>query len=118
MLSLSMIYAIKAHLNGRPFVKFGRSRDVVRRLSALQVSSPYKLRLLGVGDWPDIEEARIHAYLWAYKARGEWFRESSATDHVVALLVNPDGLVTWHQMIFSPTNQIPKRLAKVLDFKQ
>ena len=57
-----MIYAIQLR-SGKQFIKFGHAKNVAHRLSSLQSASPYKLRLLGFGDWPDVEEARIHAYI-------------------------------------------------------
>ena len=103
-----MIYAIRIHTNGKRYVKFGRAKDVMHRMQSLQTGSPYyKMRLLGFANWPDAEERRIHSYLWDFRARGEWFKECGATDHIIALLCDPDGLVKWHAEVLLP---LPPRL--------
>lgn len=107
-----MIYAIRVTCGLTRYVKFGRARNPAARLRCLQSGSPrYKLRLLGFADWPDADEPRIHAYLWSRRVRGEWFLEGDETDHVVALLVDPDGLAKWHAEVLLPAHTLPKRLA-------
>jgi hypothetical protein len=106
-----VIYAIRVRNHGQHYIKFGRAKNVEHRLSSLQGGSPYyRLRLMGAGNWPDAEERRIHSYLWTYRARGEWFKEGPATDHVIALLVDPDGLSKWRSEVLLP---LPQRLACV-----
>lgn len=72
-------YAIEALDIG--FIKIGKSTDVAKRLTALQTGMPCELRLLFVYDC-DIEKD-LHAELWAYRARGEWFTKN---DVVMATL--------------------------------
>jgi hypothetical protein len=101
-----VIYAIEVVTIDR-FVKFGVALLYQSRLSTLQSSCPYELRLLGVADWPDEEEGRIHAFLEVDRIRGEWYKPSSRTDLVVALLVDPDGLFLWQEHATIPLSGSP-----------
>lgn len=89
-----MIYAIRAV--GTNFVKFGKARDVVKRLSCHQISSPFDLRLVASAPWPDSEESMIHLYLSDCRERGEWFNSSSSVERVIGLLRDGElGLREW-----------------------
>lgn len=111
-----MIYAVRFTTGGRRFIKFGRARNVANRLKALQTSSPWRLAVMAVADWPDHEESRIHAYLWSCKARkhSEWFHEGPDTDYIIALLVDPLGIEVWHKEIFGlGYSTLPRRLERI-----
>lgn len=113
-----MIYAIQS-LDRNRYVKFGRAKDPVRRMLEMQVSSPAKLRLLAVGYWPDAEEPRIHAYLSYWNVRGEWFRPCEAVDHMIALLVDPEGYSKWRSVVTDRISDtpVPKRLTRLFRIK-
>jgi hypothetical protein len=92
-----MIYAIECV--GADYIKFGwsctyafcngssREKSAVRRRNQLQTGCPFVLRVILVAVWPDSEdlqrEAEIHNYLAPDRARGEWFRRSERTAHVI-----------------------------------
>ena len=103
-----MIYAIEVVTADR-FIKFGVALHHVARLSALQSSCPYELRLAAAADWPDEEEGRIHAFLEDDRLRGEWYKPSPRTDLVVALLVDPEGLFLWQEHATIPLSVSPTR---------
>src|SRR6185503_6655252 len=91
-----MIYAMQ--VIGAPFTpytKFGKSNDPAQRLQQHQTSSPFEVMLVASADWPDEEEAKIHRYLERYHVRGEWFKASRRTTHVIDLLQQDDGLSIW-----------------------
>jgi len=54
--------------------KVGISKNVKARLRSIQSSNPNKLELLGTIDGGIGREDEIHAKLWDYHLRGEWFR--------------------------------------------
>lgn len=66
---------------GQGIVKIGKSRDIEKRVSALQTSNPHRLRLLKVFD-ADIE-SELHERFAVFRRAGEWF---SFADPIKALL--------------------------------
>lgn len=63
-------------------IKIGKSASVRERMTALQISTPYKLELLGQVDCKDdLTAARVekqaHADLAAFRLSGEWFSASA-----------------------------------------
>jgi hypothetical protein len=68
------LYFIQMRVTGA--VKIGRSKDVERRLSELQVGSPHQLRILLVVPDLGYMEPRVHQKLGTHRLRqgsGEWF---------------------------------------------
>lgn len=57
----------------RHLVKIGTSRDVPRRLRALQTSSPHALEVLWQGRGGPALEAHLHERFATRRVRGEWF---------------------------------------------
>jgi len=57
------------------YVKIGVARDVNKRLSMLQTSSPGRLTVLRFWECDDAEilERRLHKRYSKFKATGEWF---------------------------------------------
>jgi hypothetical protein len=107
-----MIYAI----GSAAFVKIGKTNDVVRRLTSLQVGSPLDLEVLACADWPDKEEGRIHTFLWSHHKRGEWFDRVEEVEQIVGYLSNTiDGLSTFHARLSKHSSQ--HRLARILALK-
>jgi hypothetical protein len=70
---------------GRSPVKIGRANDPVARLAALQVASPYELKLLGTLNECGDYELEFHAFLGRDRMRGEWFRWSKPVEETVKL---------------------------------
>lgn len=70
------VYLIKDTNTG--LVKIGRTTDVSKRLSSLQIGHPSHLQLLHTIDCSDYkqEEAFLHSILRYFRTRGEWFRLS------------------------------------------
>lgn len=92
-----MIYAIEAE--GTGFVKFGKARDVLKRLGNLQIGSPYRLKLIASADWPDAEESLIHLFLEDSHERGEWFRREGRCQQVIDLMRDLNsGLDEWQRL--------------------
>jgi hypothetical protein len=80
-----VLYAIVTE--GR-FIKFGYAKNPARRLSELQVGSPFELILLATLALPDEwfaqeVERYVHVAAAKYHVRGEWFRSSPKTLMVV-----------------------------------
>ena len=88
-----MIYAIRAV--GTEFVKIGKAQSVGKRLRDLEVASPHDLHIEAVANWPDEEERRLHIYLRADWIRGEWFKDGSRLEDVIAMMRKEDGLQIW-----------------------
>ena len=68
---LTYIYAIECE----GFVKIGIAKDVHKRLSVAQVSSPFELKLLTkwLTNNAIEDEQALHDRLEQYHVRGEWF---------------------------------------------
>lgn len=67
----SWVYFAQAGTDG--LVKIGQSRQVHRRLTALNSSSCEKIRLLGTIPETVASEDDIHIALHSLRVRGEWF---------------------------------------------
>lgn len=68
------LYFIQANVTGA--IKIGRSKDVRKRLSQLQVGCPTKLRILLVMESQGWRERDLHRRLASHRIRwgkGEWF---------------------------------------------
>ena len=107
-----MIYAIKA--KGTRYIKFGKSKRMDRRMAQMNVSTPFDLELLAVADWPDGEEARVHAFLRRDWIKGEWFQISERTSRVVTLLQSSIGLELWHEITRNGSLLSSNRLRRAL----
>jgi len=69
-----MVYFIEAP--SIKLIKIGRTQDVKKRISELQVGSPVPLRLLGVVPGDSAMEKQIQDKFKHLRKHGEWFRES------------------------------------------
>lgn len=72
------LYIIQSSHRG--VIKIGRSYDPEKRLSELQVGSPFHLRLIGIVQNAGDREKEIHAILVKHRVRqknGEWFTEDA-----------------------------------------
>lgn len=58
------------------FIKIGIASNIFERLSKLQVSSPYELKLLKLVKDAAHLEREIHREFSSSRVRGEWFRRS------------------------------------------
>lgn len=68
------------------FIKIGIASNVLERLSKLQVSSPYELKLLKhVKDAAHLER-EIHREFASSRVRGEWFSRTPALLELIASL--------------------------------
>lgn len=78
------VYFIRAELTG--LIKIGVSRDMEKRLSALQTGSPDKLVVLGVirCTSPRERELQLHGMFRRDWDHGEWFRPSEALLSLIA----------------------------------
>jgi DNA-binding Xre family transcriptional regulator len=65
-----MIYAIQSG----EFVKLGYSKDPLKRLCEIQVSSPIECALLGVLSGPPEREKLVHKRFAEFRVSGEWFK--------------------------------------------
>jgi hypothetical protein len=67
------------------YVKIGRSRNVPKRLSEMQVANPGMISLMGLLPGGQEMETAIHAALDAvgHKRRGEWFLLTDALRHTI-----------------------------------
>lgn len=99
-----MIYAI--HAVGTKLVKFGKAKDVARRLTNHQVSCPYELRVLASCDWPDEMEAKIHRLLEAEWVRGEWFKLEKLPINLIAMMKEKDGLEQFNSLWAEPSHKL------------
>jgi hypothetical protein len=79
---LTYVYAV-GHDN---MVKFGRTSNLRGRMATLQAHSPVPLELLTATFTHITTEKRIHDYLAADRAHGEWFRRSERAERVMALM--------------------------------
>jgi hypothetical protein len=62
--------------NGKERIKIGWSASPERRVSELQTGSPDRLILFGFTPGTRQDEARLHASLWRYRTKGEWFKDN------------------------------------------
>lgn len=69
---------------GLDLVKIGKTTDIWKRLSVLQVSNAAELRLVA---WlaGDVEDG-LHQLLAEHRVRGEWFRYVPEVDRLIGLL--------------------------------
>jgi len=58
----------------KSYVKVGISKDPQKRLTAIQLSSPIKLTVLGYIPGNEAIEKKIHHHLKKHHSRGEWFK--------------------------------------------
>ena len=58
------------------YVKIGFSTNIKRRLSDLQVGSPYAFILLAVAEGDQVREKELHERFQKYRLSGEWFAYS------------------------------------------
>jgi len=70
-----MIYLV-AHLN--QFVKIGFTKNINKRLSQLQVSSPVKLEVLHLIEGNVSLEKELHQKFKDFRTSGEWFNYDSS----------------------------------------
>lgn len=56
------------------FIKIGRARDPIRRLTVLQLGCPVQLRLLGVIGGGAERESWLHQKFTHLRMHGEWFQ--------------------------------------------
>ena len=68
---ITYIYIVRRGEDGP--VKIGRTKDVVKRLTELQVGSSEKLKLVASFPAPEWVEDRLHSVLTAHRLNGEWF---------------------------------------------
>ena len=72
------LYVIQSNVTGD--IKVGRSSTPEKRLAALQVGSPYLLRIVLVAPNEGKREKDIHSILLPFRIRqknGEWFTEGA-----------------------------------------
>jgi len=74
-------YLIKA-LCSESLIKIGKTKDIRRRISELQTSSPSELLLVALSNLDC--ESKLHREFGACRVRGEWF---SLSDGDVKFLV-------------------------------
>lgn len=55
------------------FIKIGFASDPLARLSGLQISNPYPLKLLGVARAARADEHTLHEIFAEHRVQGEWF---------------------------------------------
>lgn len=70
-------------------VKIGYARDPVRRLSELNVAHAGRLKLVGVVRGTKADERAAHKLLYAYRVRGEWFRNVGPVAAMVGMMPAP-----------------------------
>jgi len=69
----SSVYFLQSYI----FTKIGHAKDVKRRVSSIQIGSPFEVNLVHTIDTPYTLskelESDIHNAIWNYRYRGEWF---------------------------------------------
>jgi hypothetical protein len=76
-------FIVQTHeLVGRGLTKVGWAAKPKRRLSEIQVGSPYLLETWGLFPAERSAELHAHAVLAPYRVRGEWFALQGAVDVV------------------------------------
>ncbi len=83
-----MIYAIRC--NGTDFIKFGRAKDVGRRLIELDNANPHELSIAVTASWHDGAEYAIHRFLAAHRVKNEWFEDCPSARLVMAWMLDGD----------------------------
>ena len=84
----NMIYAIRIGDDGP--IKIGKGRNPENRLTNLQISSPFLLRLLASCNWHDSNETIIHHHLRNSYLRGEWFEPTDEVMKIVGMIKEND----------------------------
>lgn len=84
----SSAYFIEA--TGTGLVKIGYATNLAARFSALQTSSPVKLKLLGSVEGGAEVEGELHFRFAAHRSHGEWFRRCEEIDAVIAASTPPE----------------------------
>ena len=59
------------------FIKIGCAKNIKTRLSGLQVSNPYPLKIIKQIDGGRDVERKLHNYFLSLKVRGEWFKKET-----------------------------------------
>lgn len=104
------VYAIS---NSRGAVKIGWTRDILRRLSTLNVSAAEPLLLLGAVEATIDQEAELHGLLSAARIRGEWFRDDhKAVVEFIRLLPKVPGHPA-HTRVRPLAHKSPKPLPEI-----
>lgn len=75
---------------GIKMVKFGQTKNLPNRFSALQADSPYTLYLLGAMVAPDWLERAVHDALAAHRVRGEWFWWTEETQRFAEMIAESE----------------------------
>lgn len=79
-----MIYFIQSRDAGP--IKIGYTTDIKRRLSALQLAHPEKIKVLACTDGTRETEAELHKKFSSARIRGEWFKcTDDLIRHITAL---------------------------------
>lgn len=99
-LFVAVIYAI--HALGTDFVKFGKASHVGRRLSGLQTSSPFELRLLASANWPNYAESQIFRLAKRERVRGEWYRLGRLSINIISLMKEEGGWGRFEEIFLTP----------------
>jgi len=99
---------LQSHTTGA--FKVGRSSNPKRRLTDLQVGSPFKLKIILVVENMGWRERKVHACLRGYRSqgqmKGEWFIEpglASLPDDLYNLL-DLDDVNTWWETAAGPVH--------------
>jgi hypothetical protein len=72
-------------------VKIGQSKAPIERLTALQTSYPYRLRLLAQASGAQLQEVQLHARFAHLRLLGEWFRpDPELLSFITTLSGDPD----------------------------
>ena len=71
-------------------VKIGYTTDMANRLSALQASSPRRLRIMATTPGTLATEAWLHKRFGKYRLHGEWFDLSSANMRLLMRYMSGD----------------------------
>lgn len=79
------VYVVQG-IDGGPF-KVGYTRDLDKRLRALQSSSPVRLHVVKKIEGCKQTEQRLHALLESYRLHGEWFDATSATASILRFAI-------------------------------
>jgi hypothetical protein len=91
------LYFIK--MEGSRPVKIGRANQPAARLAALQVASPYLLKLLGFLPDCGAHEYDFHHYLRDHRMLGEWFKWSRMVERTVKIALAGED---WRSLIKEP----------------
>lgn len=68
------VYFVRVEPRGAVKIGFTRHNDIERRLVALQVGNPYKLRVVAVVRGSFYTESMLHALFGRNRLNGEWFK--------------------------------------------